>query len=40
MWPSYNAQGQLVGWVLDRNSPSGGTPFSADEILVIEYAGG
>jgi phage portal protein BeeE len=39
MWPSYNGAGQLVGWVLDRNSPSGGTPFSADEILVIEYAG-
>jgi phage portal protein BeeE len=39
MWPSYNGAGQLVGWVLDRNSPSGGTPFSADEILVVEYAG-
>jgi phage portal protein BeeE len=39
MWPSHNAKGELVGWVLDRNSPSGGTPFSADEIVAIEYAG-
>jgi phage portal protein BeeE len=39
MWPSHNAKGELVGWVLDRNSPSGGTPFSADEILVVEYVG-
>jgi phage portal protein BeeE len=38
MWPS-NKQGQLVGWVLDRNSPGGGVPFSAEEILVVEYVG-
>lgn len=39
MWPSYNARGELLGWVLDKDSPSGGTPFSRDEILVIEYPG-
>jgi hypothetical protein len=39
MWPSRNKQGQLIGWVLDHNSASGGVPFSAEEILVVEYAG-
>jgi hypothetical protein len=39
MWPSRNKQGQLIGWVLDHNSASGGVPFSAEEILVVEYVG-
>jgi phage portal protein BeeE len=39
MWPSRNRQGQLIGWVLDHNSASGGVPFSAEEILVVEYVG-
>ena len=33
LWPSYNARGQLIGWVMDKNAPSGGVPFSTDEIL-------
>jgi phage portal protein BeeE len=39
MWPSRNRQGQLIGWVLDHNSAGGGVPFSAEEILVVEYVG-
>jgi hypothetical protein len=39
MWPSRNKQGQLIGWVLDHNSAGGGVPFSAEEILVVEYVG-
>ena len=32
LWPSYS-DGELIGWVMDRDSPSGGVPFSTDEIL-------
>ena len=38
LWPSYNAKGNLIGWVMDRNSPSGGTPFSAEEIVPFTYS--
>ncbi len=33
MWPSYSKDGRLIGWVMDRDRPSGGVPFSTDEIL-------
>lgn len=39
MWPSRNPRGELIGWVLDKDKPSGGVPFSADEIVVIESPG-
>lgn len=39
MWPSYDAAGQLIGWVMDRDKGGRGIPFSKDEILVIEYPG-
>jgi phage portal protein BeeE len=35
MWPSRDKQGAIIGWVMDRNSPSGGVPFEAAEILVF-----
>jgi hypothetical protein len=33
MWPSYDKQGNLIGWVMDKDAPSGGTPFAKEEIL-------
>jgi hypothetical protein len=39
MWPSRNERGELVGWVMDKDAPSGGVPFSADEIIAIETPG-
>jgi hypothetical protein len=33
MWPSYNKQAELIGWVMDADKPSGGVPFDVDEIL-------
>ncbi len=33
MWPSLNAQGQLIGWVMDKDKIDGGVPFTVDEIL-------
>lgn len=37
LWPSYNAQGRLIGYVMDKNRPSGGVPFDADEIVPFTY---
>lgn len=33
MWPSYGRDGTLIGWVMDRDAPSGGVPFDTSEIL-------
>lgn len=33
MWPSYAKDGTLIGWVMDRDQPSGGVPFDTSEIL-------
>ncbi len=33
MWPSYDKAGNLLGWVMDKDSPSGGVPFDKAEIL-------
>jgi hypothetical protein len=35
MWPSLDNSGNLIGWVMDREKPSGGVPFDVDEILVF-----
>jgi phage portal protein BeeE len=35
MWPAYDRQGQLIGWVMDKDQPSGGVPFDANEILLF-----
>jgi phage portal protein BeeE len=40
MWPSHDAKGNLIGWVMDRDKPSGGVPFDKDEILTFSYANG
>jgi phage portal protein BeeE len=39
MWPSHNAKGELIGWVLDKDRQFGGVPFETDEIIAIEYPG-
>jgi hypothetical protein len=39
MWPSRNARGELVGWVMDKDAPSGGVPFTAEEIIAVETPG-
>jgi hypothetical protein len=39
MWKAADARGNLVGWVLDKDRPGGGVPFTRDEIVVIEYPG-
>ena len=33
LWPAYDRQNQLLGYVLDKDSPSGGTPFETWEIV-------
>src|SRR4029077_13700592 len=33
MWPAYDKGGNLIGWVMDRDAPSGGVPFDKEEIL-------
>ena len=33
MWPSRNKAGELIGWVMDYDQPSGGVPFDVSEIL-------
>jgi phage portal protein BeeE len=38
MWPARAKDGTLLGWVLDRDSPSGGVPFDKDEIVVFSAA--
>lgn len=35
MWPSYDKNGVLIGWVMDREKHGGGVPFNVDEILVF-----
>jgi phage portal protein BeeE len=37
MWPSRD-NGNLIGWVLDKDRPGGGVPFSADEIITFPMA--
>jgi hypothetical protein len=39
MWPSRDKAGKLIGWVMDKDAPSGGTPFSTDEILWFNTGG-
>lgn len=39
MWPSYNKAGQLIGWVMDYDQPSGGVPFTTEEILLFQGEG-
>ncbi len=34
MTPSFDNAGNLIGWVMDKDRPSGGVPFGVDEILV------
>jgi hypothetical protein len=38
MWPARAKDGSLLGWILDRDAPSGGTPFDKDEIMVFSAA--
>ena len=33
MTPSRDSSGNLIGWVMDKDRPSGGIPFPKDEIL-------
>lgn len=33
MWPAYDKAGVLIGWVMDKDAPSGGVPFDTSEIL-------
>jgi hypothetical protein len=39
MWPSRNKAGDLIGWVMDKDNPSGGVPFTTDEILWFSTGG-
>lgn len=39
MWPSRNKSGELIGWVMDADAPSGGVPFDEDEILWFSTGG-
>ncbi len=39
MWPSRNKAGDLIGWVMDKDQPSGGVPFTVDEILWFSTGG-
>lgn len=34
--PASDKAGNLVGWVLDPDSPSGGTPLDADKVIVFQ----
>jgi len=38
LWPSYDQNNQLIGYVLDRDKPGGGIPFTADEIIAMPMA--
>ena len=38
LWPAYDKQKQLMGYVLDYNSPGGGTPFETWEIVPFSNA--
>lgn len=38
MWPSLDPSGNLVGWVMDKDQPSGGVPFLPNEILPFATA--
>lgn len=35
MWPAENARGQRVGWVMDKDRPGGGVPFTTEEIIAF-----
>ena len=37
LWPSYDSGGRLIGWVMDKNRPSGGVPFDVNEIIPFTY---
>jgi hypothetical protein len=39
MWPSRDKAGNLIGWVMDKDAPSGGVPFDRDEILWFTTGG-
>jgi hypothetical protein len=39
MWPSRNKAGDLIGWVMDKDAPSGGVPFDVEEILWFSTGG-
>lgn len=39
MHKSLDRNGRLIGWVMDPDAPSGGVPFTADEIIAVEYPG-
>ena len=39
MWPSYSSTGSLLGWVMDKDAPSGGVPFDKDEIIAWSAGG-
>jgi hypothetical protein len=38
LWPAYDSKKQLIGYVLDYNSPGGGTPFETWEIVPFSNA--
>src|SRR5438552_909103 len=38
LWPSYDRDGILIGYVLDRDKPGGGIPFDAAEIIAMPMA--
>jgi len=35
MWASHDNAGNLIGWVMDKDSPGKAVPFEADEILTF-----
>jgi hypothetical protein len=39
MWPVRSRSGDLVGWIMDKDKPSGGVPFDVDEILWFSTGG-
>jgi len=39
MWPAYDRTGARIGWVMDRDAPSGGVPFDDDEIIAFVNQG-
>ena len=38
MTPSRDASGRLIGWVMDKDRPSGGIPFTAEQIIAFPMA--